>query len=126
MLQLTDLFPMNWCFLPQGETHMTHLSRRNFLRAAGIAAGALILPAVLARAEKDPAGFTLPKLPYDYDALAPSISEQTMKIHHDKHHAAYVTNLNAALKEYPELQKLKITELMREVKTKVPEKIRQA
>ena len=41
--------------------------------------------------------FTLPPLPYDYTALEPHLDEQTMRIHHDKHHAAYVTNLNAAL-----------------------------
>src|SRR5438067_1866874 len=41
--------------------------------------------------------YTVPPLPYDYDALEPHIDEQTMRIHHDKHHAAYVTNANAAL-----------------------------
>jgi Fe-Mn family superoxide dismutase len=41
--------------------------------------------------------YELPPLPYDYNALEPTIDEQTMRIHHDKHHAAYVTNLNAAL-----------------------------
>ena len=41
--------------------------------------------------------YELPPLPYDYDALAPTIDEQTMQIHHGKHHQAYVTNLNAAL-----------------------------
>ena len=41
--------------------------------------------------------YELPPLPYDYDALEPTIDEQTMRIHHDKHHQAYVTNLNAAL-----------------------------
>ena len=41
--------------------------------------------------------FTLPPLPYDYTALEPHIDEQTMRIHHDKHHGAYVNNLNAAL-----------------------------
>jgi superoxide dismutase, Fe-Mn family len=41
--------------------------------------------------------YELPDLPYAYDALEPTIDEQTMRIHHDKHHAAYVTNLNAAL-----------------------------
>ena len=41
--------------------------------------------------------FTLPPLPYDYSALEPHIDTQTMQIHHDKHHAAYVNNLNAAL-----------------------------
>src|SRR3712207_210883 len=41
--------------------------------------------------------FSVPDLPYDYNALEPHIDEETMRIHHDKHHAAYVTNLNAAL-----------------------------
>ena len=44
--------------------------------------------------------FTLPALPYDYAALEPTIDTLTMQIHHDKHHATYVTNLNAALKDY--------------------------
>jgi len=47
--------------------------------------------------------YELPALPYDYNALEPHIDEQTMRIHHDKHHAAYVTNLNAALEKHPEL-----------------------
>ena len=46
--------------------------------------------------------FTLPALPYPYEALEPHIDTLTMQIHHDKHHAAYVTNLNAALKDHPE------------------------
>ena len=45
--------------------------------------------------------FTLPPLPYDYAALEPTIDTLTMQIHHDKHHGTYVTNLNAALKDYP-------------------------
>ena len=45
----------------------------------------------------------LPPLPYGYDALEPHLDEQTMRIHHDKHHAAYVTNLNAALEGRPDL-----------------------
>ena len=45
----------------------------------------------------------VPPLPYDYTALEPHIDAQTMQIHHDKHHAAYVTNLNAALEKHPEL-----------------------
>ena len=45
----------------------------------------------------DPMAFELPPLPYDYDALEPHIDEQTMRIHHDKHHAGYTTKLNAAL-----------------------------
>jgi len=48
--------------------------------------------------------FTLPDLPYAYDALEPHIDAQTMQIHHGKHHATYVTNLNAALEKHPEFQ----------------------
>ena len=50
--------------------------------------------------------FEVPPLPYDYAALEPYIDTQTMHLHHDKHHQAYVTNLNAALEKAPELQKL--------------------
>lgn len=46
--------------------------------------------------------FTLPDLPYDYKALEPFIDEETMRIHHDKHHAAYINNLNTALKDQPD------------------------
>src|SRR5688572_26446959 len=46
----------------------------------------------------------LPPLPYDYAALEPHIDERTMKLHHDKHHAGYVANLNAALKDVPALR----------------------
>jgi len=56
--------------------------------------------------------FTLPPLPYDYAALEPHIDEQTMRIHHDKHHAAYVTNLNAALDGESGLQSLSIEQLL--------------
>ncbi|GBD35841.1 Superoxide dismutase [Mn] [bacterium HR36] len=72
-----------------------------------------------------PYPFTLPPLPYPYDALQPYISKETMEYHHDKHHQAYVDNLNAALKDYPDLHKLEIDELLRQI-TKVPEAIRQA
>jgi Fe-Mn family superoxide dismutase len=72
-----------------------------------------------------PYPFTLPPLPYPYDALQPYISKETMEYHHDKHHQAYVDNLNAALKDYPDLHKLEIDELLRQI-SKVPEAIRQA
>jgi Fe-Mn family superoxide dismutase len=67
--------------------------------------------------------FTLPPLPYDYKALEPHIDEQTMRLHHDKHHATYVNNLNAALEPYPDLQKKSIGELLGSL-DKVPEGIR--
>ena len=67
--------------------------------------------------------FTLPPLPYDYKALEPHIDEQTMRIHHDKHHATYVNNLNAALEAHPDLQSKSIEELLASV-DKLPEAIR--
>lgn len=54
----------------------------------------------------------LPKLNYNYNALEPYIDELTMTIHHTKHHAAYVNNLNAALEKYPELQKRSLEDLL--------------
>lgn len=56
--------------------------------------------------------FTLPTLPYDYAALEPHIDAETMRIHHGKHHQAYVTNLNAALEATPELFEKTIEELV--------------
>ncbi len=68
---------------------------------------------------------TLPPLSYAPDALEPHIDAQTMQIHHGKHHQAYVTNLNAALEKYPELQSKSIEDLLRDI-NKVPEDIRTA
>jgi superoxide dismutase, Fe-Mn family len=67
----------------------------------------------------------LPPLPYAYNALEPHIDETTMRIHHDKHHGAYVTNLNAALDKHPPLQGKSIDDLLRGIGT-VPEDIRTA
>jgi Fe-Mn family superoxide dismutase len=67
----------------------------------------------------------VPPLPYDYTALEPHIDEQTMRIHHDKHHAAYVNNLNAALEKHPELQTKSIEDLVSGINS-VPEAIRTA
>jgi len=67
--------------------------------------------------------FTLPDLGYDFDALEPHIDARTMEIHHDKHHAAYVEKLNAALEGHADLQKLDIVELISNL-AKVPEDIR--
>ena len=69
--------------------------------------------------------FTLPPLPYDYSALEPHIDTQTMQIHHDKHHAAYVNNLNAAIEGQAALQSATIEEILGNIKD-VPEAIRQA
>jgi superoxide dismutase, Fe-Mn family len=71
------------------------------------------------------AEYTLPPLPYDFAAIEPYIDAKTMEIHHDKHHAAYVTNLNNALKDYPEFQGKPIVELIGGINS-VPEAIRTA
>src|SRR5215210_467364 len=67
----------------------------------------------------------LPPLPYAFNALEPHIDAQTMEIHHDRHHATYVNNLNAALEKHPELQSKSIEELLKNL-SQVPEDIRTA
>lgn len=75
-------------------------------------------PAAAPAATPVPAGlFTLPPLPYAFDALEPFIDAKTMEIHHDKHHAAYVTNLNKALVGLPDYAKMPIGELLRKFDT---------
>src|SRR6185436_13873362 len=69
--------------------------------------------------------FTLPPLPYPTDALAPTISKETMELHHGKHHAAYVNNLNAAVEKHANLANKSIEELLTGIK-QVPDDIRQA
>ena len=68
---------------------------------------------------------SLPPLPYDYSALEPTIDAQTMTLHHDKHHAAYVNNLNAALEKHPQLGSKSVEDLLRDINS-VPEDIRAA
>ena len=67
----------------------------------------------------------LPPLPYDFNALEPHVDEQTMRIHHGKHHATYVAKLNAALEQHPELAGKSVNELISELGS-VPEGIRTA
>jgi Fe-Mn family superoxide dismutase len=67
--------------------------------------------------------FELPKLPYAVDALEPYIDAQTMTIHHDKHHAAYITNLNGAIDKHPELGGKPLESLLGDLNA-VPEDIR--
>ncbi len=69
--------------------------------------------------------FTLPPLPYAFDALEPSIDTRTMEIHHNLHHAAYVANLNKAVAGFPALGKKPIEELLKDFSS-VPEAIRTA
>jgi Fe-Mn family superoxide dismutase len=69
--------------------------------------------------------YELPQLPYAYDALEPHIDEQTMHLHHEKHHNTYVTNLNAALEKHPEADPGSLEELLANIDS-VPEDIRTA
>ncbi|WP_147802907.1 superoxide dismutase [Alkalicoccus halolimnae] len=67
--------------------------------------------------------FTLPDLPYAHDALEPHIDEETMKIHHGKHHNTYVTKLNAALEGHSDLQNKSIEELLTDLNS-LPENVK--
>jgi len=69
--------------------------------------------------------YETPDLPYDYDALEPYIDEQTMRLHHDKHHVAYTTKLNKAVEKHPELFEKPAEELIADLES-VPEDIRTA
>jgi superoxide dismutase, Fe-Mn family len=90
------------------------LTRRDLLRSATAGAAALTVPSFLRAA--DPAGFTLPKLPYGYDALEAAIDAKTMEIHHSKHHQAYVDNLNKALAKHPDWLAKSIVEVVKDYK----------
>jgi Fe-Mn family superoxide dismutase len=69
--------------------------------------------------------YELPKLPYDYNALEPHIDARTMEIHHTKHHQAYITNVNNAIKGKADLEKKSVEDLIRDLNS-VPEDIRTA
>jgi Fe-Mn family superoxide dismutase len=104
------------------------ITRRNTLKNLALTAGALTLSGTLASAQKPATPptegiFKLPPLGYDYGALEPFIDTETMKIHHDKHHAAYVTKLNAAIVGAPDLEKKPIEEILANLDA-VPEAVR--
>lgn len=105
------------------------LTRRQMLKSAAI--GGIAAAAACSSGEsQEPsqnggAPYSLPPLPYSFDALEPHIDAMTMEIHHDRHHAGYVRKLNAAVKDYPELAKLSVQELMGKL-SEVPEAIRVA
>ena len=109
-------------------------SRRQILKSAGatlavsLLGRSLELPALAQAAAQPPAGpFTLPALPYANDALRAAIDAQTMEIHHDRHHAAYVAGLNTAVAgpAYADLRTRPIERILREI-NQVPMAIRQA
>jgi len=92
------------------------------LAAEGAAAGQTSAPAPA----PPPTGpFTLPPLPYAYDALEPSFDAETMHLHHDKHHQSYVNNLNAAAAAHPELAGKSVEELISNLAS-VPDAVRTA
>jgi len=109
------------------------MTRRQALKSTALASAALAtLPNAMAQTNSAasafpaPGGpFTLPPLPYAYGALEPFIDAQTMQIHHDKHHAAYVANLNKAVAEFPDVGSKPIEDLLKDLNA-VPEKIRTA
>src|SRR5271154_541158 len=72
---------------------------------------------------RSPVAYELPALPYDYAALEPHIDEATMKLHHDKHHQAYITNLNGAVEKHPELGSKSPEELLKDLAS-IPEDVR--
>ncbi|HZG01819.1 MAG TPA: Fe-Mn family superoxide dismutase [Chitinophagales bacterium] len=114
-------------------------SRRSLLKFMGLAGGAVALGAPsfaasafsINRSKVNGLGivgdgpFRLPDLPYAYTALEPHIDAKTMEIHHSKHHAAYVNNLNAALEKEPDWQEKPLETLLKDIK-KIPESIRTA
>ncbi len=69
--------------------------------------------------------YSLPQLPYPYDALEPYIDKMTMEIHHIKHHQAYINNLNSALEKYPEFHNLELEEILKNL-NQLPEEVRTA
>ena len=69
--------------------------------------------------------YTLPDLPYSFDALEPHVDARTMEIHHDKHHAGYVAKVNAALEGHDDLAAMSVEELISKLDS-VPEAIRGA
>lgn len=89
---------------------LTTLPRRSFLQLIFAAAAMHSLPRSLSAAAKAP--FALPPLPYPANALEPHIDARTMEIHHGKHHAAYVNNLNKAVEATPALQGKSLEELL--------------
>ena len=103
------------------------ITRRTALKNLALTTGAVALAAPAFAADPPAAEgvFKLPPLGYDYDALEPYIDAETMKLHHDKHHAAYVSKLNAAVAEAPGLEKKTIREILTSLDT-APEAVRAA
>jgi Fe-Mn family superoxide dismutase len=116
------------------------MNRRRFILGTGIVSAGLLeaqgaVPSFLrsnpaagfksnSKLEENPVPFTVPPLPYPNDALEPHIDAKTMEIHHDKHHGAYVNNLNKALEGQADLQSKSLEDLLKNLNA-IPENIRQ-
>ncbi len=102
---------------------MLNIERRVFLRGATAAAISTMVYPRVALAAEEAGPFKLPPLPYAFGALEPSIDAATMELHHDKHHAAYVKNLNEAVKAHPQVASMKLEEILAKL-PELPEDIR--
>jgi len=103
---------------------MHTFTRREAIKTIALTTGAFAASAALAQTVATPPEvFKLPPLGYDYEALEPLIDAETMKIHHDKHHAAYVAKLNAAAAKEPSLASKSIEDLIEHLDA-VPEAVR--
>lgn len=99
-------------------------SRRDALKTMALTTGAIaVSPAILDAQQPPGEVHKLPPLGYDYDALEPFVDAETMKLHHDKHHAAYVAKLNQALEKEPSLASKPIEDLLRNLDS-IPETVR--
>jgi len=97
-------------------------SRREFLQ---LALAAALVPSLRAEEKQEPRlSLELPPLPYAYDALEPYVDAETMRLHHDKHHAAYLANLQKAVERFPELLRFSLEELLAKLEL-VPEAVRE-
>src|SRR5215470_17501344 len=112
-------------FLITGSLAGAALLGTDSLRATVLAAGSPKNLKEDSTPEDKPMAFTVPALPYPFDALEPFIDARTMEIHHDKHHGAYVTNLNKALDGHADLQSKSIDDILKNLDA-VPEAIRAA
>ncbi len=110
------------------------MTRRQAIKTTALASAALAsLPGAIAQTSSTApvavaatnGPFTVPPLPYPYDALEPYIDARTMEIHHDKHHAAYVANLNKAVADFPDVAQMPVEDMLRNLNA-IPEKIRTA
>ena len=97
------------------------LNRRTLLAGAATVAATAALPRLVRAQGAGP--FTLPPLPYATNVFEPNIDAKTMEIHHDRHHQAYVTNLNTAVKDYPNVAAMPLQEILAKL-GEIPEAIR--